>query len=251
MPRHGTTGYRGDAFAPPRAYSLPARRRNGLECREHGNNHRQSAKHDRRRRRAHCLHGICRHVDPSGYRRTFTCHCYARRLIQKAIVKARELPAEDQDTVAVAVLSMSTLRYIDERSPRGATLKRGIQKTIRDDRRIPGERSACRRARDARAAGRPPSVPDLLEHRSWGSVDSARSRCTAPAVDGGPIGKTNGEMRIALDGANHAAGGAASFFGRPQRRWPAGRQRAANMVLLARMARMAMATACGSRFAVR
>ena len=36
------------------------------KCRQHGNHHRQSAKHDRRCSRAHSLHGVCRRLDPSG-----------------------------------------------------------------------------------------------------------------------------------------------------------------------------------------
>jgi predicted transcriptional regulator len=71
------------------------------------------------------------------------------KLLQKAIEKARELPAEDQDTVAVAVLSMTeetAIVALDEETR--AAIREGLEQARRGE-FVPDEEIEALRKRHA------------------------------------------------------------------------------------------------------
>ena len=52
------------------------------------------------------------------------------KLLEKAIEKVRELPAEDQDTVAVAVLSMTEETPVALNDETRAAIREGLEEAI-------------------------------------------------------------------------------------------------------------------------
>jgi predicted transcriptional regulator len=55
------------------------------------------------------------------------------KLLEKAIEKVRELPAEDQDTVAVAVLSMAEEKPVALDSETRAAIREGLEQARRGE----------------------------------------------------------------------------------------------------------------------